>query len=44
MVLCRPHVGLDRIWPMSIMIRALTTDDDEEISGLNELMSDILSV
>jgi meiotically up-regulated gene 157 (Mug157) protein len=26
-----PHVGLDMIWPMSIIIRALTSNDDEEI-------------
>lgn len=26
-----PHVGLDYIWPMSIIMRALTSDDDEEI-------------
>lgn len=26
-----PHVGLDMIWPMSIVMRALTSTDDEEI-------------
>lgn len=26
-----PHVGLDMIWPMSLIMRALTTDDDNEI-------------
>lgn len=26
-----PHVGLDYIWPMSIIMKALTTDDPEEI-------------
>ncbi len=26
-----PHVGPDWIWPMSIMVKALTTDDDDEI-------------
>jgi len=25
-----PHVGLNMIWPMSIIIRALTTEDEEE--------------
>jgi len=27
-----PHVGLDMIWPMSIIMRALTSDSDEEIA------------
>jgi len=26
-----PHVGLDMVWPMSIIIRAFTTGDEEEI-------------
>lgn len=26
-----PHVGYDMIWPMSIMMRAFTSQDDEEI-------------
>lgn len=26
-----PHIGLDMIWPMSIMMRAFTSDDDKEI-------------
>lgn len=26
-----PHVGYGYVWPMSIMIRALTSDSDEEI-------------
>ncbi|MFA6540822.1 MAG: glycoside hydrolase family 125 protein [Bacteroidota bacterium] len=26
-----PHVGLDMIWPLGIIMRALTSDDDEEI-------------
>ena len=27
-----PHVGLDAIWPMSIIMRALTSTDDDEIA------------
>lgn len=26
-----PHIGYDYIWPMSIMMRAFTSEDDEEI-------------
>jgi len=26
-----PHEGYDMVWPMSIMIRALTSDSDDEI-------------
>ena len=26
-----PHIGYDMIWPMSIMMKAFTSDDDEEI-------------
>jgi meiotically up-regulated gene 157 (Mug157) protein len=33
-----PHVGLDMVWPMSIVMRGLTTKDDKEIkSCLNML-------
>lgn len=28
-----PHVGYDMIWPMSIMMRAFTSNDDEEIKA-----------
>lgn len=27
-----PHIGVEAIWPMSIMMRAFTSDDDKEIS------------
>ncbi len=26
-----PHIGRDMIWPMSVMMRCFTTDDDDEI-------------
>jgi uncharacterized protein len=26
-----PHVGLNSVWPMSIIVRAMTSDDDREI-------------
>mgnify|MGYP003186148699 CR=1 FL=1 len=26
-----PHIGFENIWPMSIMMRAFTSDDDDEI-------------
>jgi meiotically up-regulated gene 157 (Mug157) protein len=28
-----PHVGLEHAWPMSILVQAMTTDDDEEIKA-----------
>ena len=28
-----PHVGMDMIWPMSIIMRALTSNDNEEIKN-----------
>ena len=28
-----PHIGLDMIWPMSLIMRALTSDDEVEISA-----------
>jgi len=34
-----PHVGLDMIWPLSIIMRGLTSSDEEEIGAcLNSLM------
>ncbi|KAL5349253.1 hypothetical protein ACLOAV_005541 [Pseudogymnoascus australis] len=26
-----PHIGLENAWPMSLLLQAMTTDDDEEI-------------
>ncbi|PPJ50767.1 hypothetical protein CBER1_07479 [Cercospora berteroae] len=31
-----PHVGLHNAWPMALLIQAMTSDDDEEISELLE--------
>ena len=33
-----PHVGYDMIWPMSIMMRAFTSHDDEEIRKCIEML------
>jgi meiotically up-regulated gene 157 (Mug157) protein len=35
-----PHVGLNSIWPMSIIIQALTSTDSEEITNCVELLVD----
>ena len=33
-----PHVGQDMIWPMAITMRALTSDDDDEIRAAIEML------
>ncbi|MDA3852764.1 MAG: glycoside hydrolase family 125 protein [Bacteroidales bacterium] len=33
-----PHVGPDMVWPMSIIMKALTSDDKEEIASCLELL------
>jgi hypothetical protein len=33
-----PHVGVDMIWPMSILMRAFTSDDDAEIKWCVETL------
>ncbi len=33
-----PHVGYDMIWPMSIMMRAFTSNDDAEIRSCLQMM------
>lgn len=33
-----PHCGKDRIWPMSIIMKGLTTDDEKEISECLRLL------
>ncbi|PVH80337.1 glycoside hydrolase family 125 protein [Cadophora sp. DSE1049] len=35
-----PHVGLEHAWPMSLLLQAMTSDDDKEIMGcLNMVLS-----
>jgi len=31
-----PHIGLQNAWPMSLLVQAMTSDDDEEIGRLLE--------
>jgi meiotically up-regulated gene 157 (Mug157) protein len=33
-----PHVGVDMIWPMSIVMRAMTSDDDKEIAECLQML------
>ena len=33
-----PHVGMDMIWPMSLLMRAFTSDDDAEIKTCIEML------
>ena len=33
-----PHIGYDMIWPMSIMMRAFTSQDDKEIKHCIEML------
>ena len=33
-----PHVGVDMIWPMSLLMRAFTSDDDAEIKACIETL------
>lgn len=33
-----PHVGYDMIWPMSIMMKAFTSQDDQEIKSCVEML------
>ena len=35
-----PHVGINSIWPMSIIMQALTSSDSEEITNCVELLID----
>ena len=29
-----PHIGLQNAWPMSLLVQAMTSDDDEEIEEI----------
>lgn len=33
-----PHIGLSNAWPMSLLIQAQTSDDDDEISECLQLV------
>ncbi|KAL2173887.1 Six-hairpin glycosidase-like protein [Thermothelomyces heterothallicus CBS 202.75] len=33
-----PHIGLSNAWPMSLLVQAQTSDDDEEIMGCLQLV------
>ncbi|MGE4542455.1 MAG: glycoside hydrolase family 125 protein [Bacteroidales bacterium] len=33
-----PHIGYDMVWPMSIMMKAFTSEDDEEIKESIEML------
>tara|TARA_R110002060_G_scaffold10868_9_gene15990 strand:- start:1885 stop:3024 length:1140 start_codon:yes stop_codon:yes gene_type:complete len=33
-----PHVGLEHAWPMSLLLQAMTSDDDKEIMGCVNLV------
>ncbi len=35
-----PHIGYDMVWPMSIMMKAFTSRDDEEIKWCIKLLMD----
>lgn len=35
-----PHIGYDMIWPMSIMMRAFTSDNDDEIRYCLQMLMD----
>ncbi|MDR2915269.1 MAG: glycoside hydrolase family 125 protein [Tannerella sp.] len=35
-----PHIGYDMIWPMSIMMKAFTSQDDEEIKACVKMLMD----
>ena len=36
-----PHIGLQNAWPMSLLVQAMTSDDDEEIRRLLQAVKQI---
>ena len=36
-----PHIGLQHAWPMSVLVQAMTSEDDAEISGLLESVKNV---
>ncbi|XP_044717815.1 metal-independent alpha-mannosidase [Hirsutella rhossiliensis] len=38
LVFLRPHIGLRNAWPMSLLIQAQTSEDDEEIQECLDLV------
>ena len=36
-----PHIGLSNAWPMSVLVRALTTNNDEEIKNSLQAIKDV---
>jgi meiotically up-regulated gene 157 (Mug157) protein len=35
-----PHVGLGQVWPMSLIVRALSSSDDQEIRAMLRMLRD----
>ena len=33
-----PHIGIRNAWPMSLLVQIMTSEDDEEIQGLLEMV------
>ncbi|KAF1993320.1 glycoside hydrolase family 125 protein, partial [Amniculicola lignicola CBS 123094] len=36
-----PHIGLQSAWPMSVLVQAMTSDDDDEITKCLELVRNV---
>ncbi|KAG9197966.1 hypothetical protein G6514_000685 [Epicoccum nigrum] len=36
-----PHIGLQHAWPMSVLVQAMTSEDDAEIGGLLESVKNV---